>query len=241
MTTPPDRSYIGGSAGKAVSTPNRLPSKKHYKNTVVLSVGPSKQEFTVHRELLCFYSDFFRAAFNGSFKEATEGRIELPDTQVDVFEIFQVWLYSRSLLNTEDLQDQPDSQKYPDFEILAGLWVFGDKCQIPLLQNCAADAIIQYNKDENRFRTSVLKTAYDHTMEGSPLRRLAIDILVFRMVHEEAANSILREDSLHCWSKESLVDFARGISKAWMLGLPYRNLPEQGKCHYHIHAEGEHC
>ncbi|THX02320.1 hypothetical protein D6D13_08371 [Aureobasidium pullulans] len=241
MSTPPSRPQIGGSAGKAVSTPNRLPSKKHYKNTVVLSVGPSKQEFTVHKELLCFYSDFFRAAFNGSFKEATEGRIELPDAQLDVFEIFQVWLYSRSLLNTEDLQDQPDYQKYPSFSTLARLWVFGDKYQIPLLQNCAADAILQYTKDKNRFCTNVLKTAYDHTMEGSPLRRLAIDILVFRMVHEEAANSILREGLLYTWSKESLVDFARGISKAWMLGLPHRKFPEQGKCHYHIHAEGEHC
>lgn len=206
-----------------------------------MSVGPSKQDFTVHKELLGFYSDFFRAAFNGSFKEATEGRIELPDTQVDVFEIFQVWLYSRSLLNTEDLQDQPDYKKYPSFGALARLWVFGDKYQIPLLQNCAADAILQYNKDENKFNTCIIRIAYQDTMQESPLRRLAIDISVFRMVHEKAASSILDKDLLHNWSKDSLADFARGISKAWHLGDPPRNLPEQGKCHYHVHAEGEHC
>ncbi|KEQ81747.1 hypothetical protein M438DRAFT_367628 [Aureobasidium pullulans EXF-150] len=181
MTTPPDKSHIGDSAGKAVSTPNRLPSKKHYKNTVVLSVGPSKQEFTVHKELLCFYSDFFRAAFNGSFKEATEGRIELPDAQVDVFESFQVWLYSRSLLNTEDLQDQPDYQKYPSFSALARLWVFGDKYQIPLLQNCVIDSILEKQKQSNRFNTCIVRIAYQDTIQESPLRRLAIDISVFRM------------------------------------------------------------
>ncbi|THW86270.1 hypothetical protein D6D18_07559 [Aureobasidium pullulans] len=65
MNTPPDKSHIGGSAGKAVSTPNRLPfSKKLYKETVKILVGPEKEVYSVHKELLCFYSDFFRAAFN---------------------------------------------------------------------------------------------------------------------------------------------------------------------------------
>ncbi|KAI5212219.1 hypothetical protein E4T42_01327 [Aureobasidium subglaciale] len=77
------------SAARAISTSNKLPSRKHYKNTVTIVVGPEKEPYTLHKELLCFYSDFFRAAFQGSFKEATEGRIELLDVQVDTFESFQ--------------------------------------------------------------------------------------------------------------------------------------------------------
>jgi hypothetical protein len=76
---------------------------------------------------LCFYSDFFRAAFEGSFKEATEGKVELSDVTVDTFEAFQVWLYSQSLRNIEDPQDSSTHSALPDFATLARLWVFGDK------------------------------------------------------------------------------------------------------------------
>lgn len=51
----------------------------------------------MHLDLLCFYSDYFRAAFQGSFKEASERKMELLGVTKDVFERLQVWLYTRRL------------------------------------------------------------------------------------------------------------------------------------------------
>lgn len=191
--------------------------------------------------MLCFYSDFFRAAFEGSFKEVIERKIELPDVDVDTFEAIQVWLYSQSLRNIEGPQDLSQSSKLPSFWILARLWVFGDKHQIPLLQNCAIDALVQKNHDENGFAIIVLQIAYEKTMHGSPLRRFAIDCCVFTMIHRLDDHSIFRDSNLCCWSKEAFVDLARCMSNAWENKLPKHKMPNKDKCDYHVHAKGEHC
>jgi hypothetical protein len=204
-------------------------------------VGTSKQPFIVHKGLLCFYSDFFRAAFEGSFKEATERKIELSDVEVETFEAFQVWLYSQSLHNIEDSQDSSQPSKLPSWQILTRLWVFGDKHQIPLLQNCTIDAMLQKEIEENRFSVCVVALAYENTMHGSPLRKFVIDLCVFRMIHHLHENSVFRDSNMDSWCKEALVDFGRCMSDAWDRKLPRRVFPENTKCHYHVHAEGEHC
>jgi hypothetical protein len=191
--------------------------------------------------LLCFYSDFFRAAFEGSFKEATEGKVELSDVTVDTFEAFQVWLYSQSLRNIEDPQDSSTPSALPDFATLARLWVFGDKYQIPYLQNCIIDAMIKKEEEVRKFSGVVVRIAYENTMDGSSLRRFAIDMCVFRMVHEVAENSIFASDwDKHC-NQHALKDFARCLSHAWECNLPKSVMPERPKCHYHVHADGEQC
>jgi hypothetical protein len=191
--------------------------------------------------LLCFYSDFFRAALEGSFKEAKEGKIELSDVTIDTFEAFQVWLYSQSLRNIEEPQDSSKPLKLPGFGTLARLWVFGDKYQIPLLQNCAIDALRQKEIEENSFHVVAVAIAYENTMDGSPLRKFVIDLCVFRMHHSGDEKRIFKDSNLGNWSKEACVDFIRCMSNAWERKLPTNILPERTKCHYHVHAEGEHC
>jgi hypothetical protein len=65
-------------------------------------VSQSKQDFTIHKDLLVFYSDYFRAAFNGSFVEATDKKIDLFDVDQKVFEHFHAWIYTRKLASDND-------------------------------------------------------------------------------------------------------------------------------------------
>lgn len=51
---------------------------------MTVEVGPDKTAFKIHKDLLVFYSDYFRGAFNGSFQEAVEGKLSLPDECVFV-------------------------------------------------------------------------------------------------------------------------------------------------------------
>ncbi|KAI5248624.1 hypothetical protein E4T43_01419 [Aureobasidium subglaciale] len=106
---------------------------------------------------------------------------------------------------------------------------------MPLLQNCAIDAISKQHKIQNQFSTSVIRIAYQDTLENSPL------LCIFEMTHGEAKNSIFRNDQMDNWSKEALVDFARAISKAWENKAPWRTLPVHDKCFYHVHGEVEQC
>ncbi|THZ08703.1 hypothetical protein D6C91_10074 [Aureobasidium pullulans] len=241
MTTPPDKSHIGGSAGKAVSTPNRLPSsKKLYKETVKILVGPEKEAYSVHKELLCFYSDFFRAAFNGSFKEAIESQIELPDAEISIFEAFQTWLYARTLLNAEDPMDKPDRPFYHSHPILAKLWIFGDKYQIPLLQNNVIDTMHEKVEKDKLAPSTCVALAYENTLPGSCLRRAVVDIVAHRALLE-VQDGACGPQYRQYWTLDASMDMMAAIASAWRSKLiPYTFLKTE-RCHYHVHAEGEHC
>jgi hypothetical protein len=65
---------------------------------VDIIVGPNhtKKTFTVHKELLCYYSNFFRNAFNGDWRESDEQELRLEGVTEDVFRVMIHWLYAQS-------------------------------------------------------------------------------------------------------------------------------------------------
>ncbi|TIA22398.1 hypothetical protein D6C81_03415 [Aureobasidium pullulans] len=184
MSTPPkERSAPSPSKG-AVSTPNKWPSTEHFNGIVTVVVGFKKKSYSLHKDLLCFYSDYFRAAFNGSFKEATDGKIELMDVEPEVFDIFQVWLYLRRLQTPENA--------FTCFMRLAQLWVFGDKHQVPLLQNEVMDDIFAKRAQLKVFHPALVKLAYEQTPVGSPLRKAVIEVTGYNMNLQEGDRSALQ-------------------------------------------------
>ncbi|THY29893.1 hypothetical protein D6D01_03441 [Aureobasidium pullulans] len=218
-----------------------MSTPKLYKDTVTVAVGTAEDNFVVHKDLLCFYSDFFRAAFNGSFEEATERKIKLPDVCIQTFESFQVWLYSRTLLNTEDSANESGHATYLTFTALAKLWIFGDKYLIPLLQNNVIDAMHDKNEKETNNPVLVIKMAYTKTLPGSCLRRAVIDILVHKAQIDGQPGSMIAPPYLNWWTTEALADALTVMASSWKSGLPRFTTLKNERCHYHVHTEGEHC
>jgi hypothetical protein len=70
---------------------------------ILIKVGPEGRQFHVFKSLLIRYSDYFQAALrsSGTFKEAEDGIITLPDVDVETFEAFTAFLYSK-LLSEKD-------------------------------------------------------------------------------------------------------------------------------------------
>ncbi|CAD0112464.1 unnamed protein product [Aureobasidium uvarum] len=64
-----------------------------YSPMVTVRVGPDKQDFCIHKELLCSKSTYFAKALSGQFKEAQTGIVELEDVHVVLFRVFVAWLY----------------------------------------------------------------------------------------------------------------------------------------------------
>jgi hypothetical protein len=54
---------------------------------VTIFIGPEKKRYSIHKDIICYHSGYFRAAFNGSWKESDEG-VTLEDIKVEVFNIF---------------------------------------------------------------------------------------------------------------------------------------------------------
>ncbi|TLD18898.1 hypothetical protein E2P81_ATG01626 [Venturia nashicola] len=72
---------------------------------VTIDVGPEKTAFHIHKGILTSESPYFKAAFDGEFREATEKRIHLADTTSAIFQDFMDWLYFGSLPDGEVSED----------------------------------------------------------------------------------------------------------------------------------------
>ncbi|THW70166.1 hypothetical protein D6D19_07996 [Aureobasidium pullulans] len=237
MSTPLKNPVTSAPSKGAVSTPDKLPSSKHFKGLVTIIVGRSEKHFTVHKELLIFYSDYFRAAFNGSFVEAAESKIELLDVAQEVFEHFHAWLYTRRLVS--------EDEKPLMWLSLAALWVFGDRFQVPMLQNCVADELFAKRERDNRFPLGLIKYVNGVTPVGSPLRRITVNIIIHRMGSlgepDNPKSGILTPENRHFWTIEILEDLLREADAARHNKLAPNKLPKRDKCFFHVHGKDEHC
>ncbi|KAF2690839.1 hypothetical protein K458DRAFT_426270 [Lentithecium fluviatile CBS 122367] len=64
---------------------------------IVVSVGPTQQKYRIYKDLISFYSEYFRNALKEPWKEAEDRVIELPDIEPQVFDVFVDWLYSQKV------------------------------------------------------------------------------------------------------------------------------------------------
>jgi hypothetical protein len=123
-----------------------------------VEVGAVKRTFMIHKDLLVFYSDYFRGAFNGSFSEAKKGKITLSDERVDVFRVVNRFIYTRQL------SDEFDPE--PTWETLIRTWLFGDKYLMPSLQNKTMSILLKKVDQTKEIPTGHLKLIYDNTLPG---------------------------------------------------------------------------
>ncbi|KAI9849135.1 MAG: hypothetical protein M1837_005365 [Sclerophora amabilis] len=142
--------------------------------TVKVEVGSLKRCWHLHKSLLCHCSPFFEKAFQGNFKEASEGFMELPDDDGAAFALFVQWLYQGSIEGTPD-GTKADQWKYAQryFE----LYVLADKLMIPALKNMAIDHYRRTcRKSQQGPGPSHLTAIYTRTEQSSPFRRLACEL-----------------------------------------------------------------
>lgn len=104
-----------------------------HRSIVTVYVGPKQYPFYFHKGRLCQHSSFFEKKFHDSFKEATVGSIYLKKDGVDVFKLFEEWLYPENFSYPKDFDD-------PSF-LLVNFFCFAEKVGISKLQNATLDAI----------------------------------------------------------------------------------------------------
>ncbi|KAL8913277.1 MAG: hypothetical protein Q9172_007316 [Xanthocarpia lactea] len=109
---------------------------------------------------------------NGNWEEAKSNIINLRADEPQIFEIFQNWLYGVNL--------ELDSDQIKDISLLLNLWIFGDKIQVPEFQNAAIEGLRYATTEPPRhFRLKDIETAFENTGEGSPIRKLIVDLYVW--------------------------------------------------------------
>ncbi|KAF2491102.1 hypothetical protein BU16DRAFT_143700 [Lophium mytilinum] len=154
-------------------------------------VGPEGKAYHAHMGLLVHYSEYFRAAFTGSFKEAEKKELTLDEVEERTFGFFMDWLYSKKL--PEDCGSGERSSIYPPQPCtcnedegrypLVKLYIFADRYQIPNFRKDVLDVIFQrYNRDDMFDLHSNVEVieAFESLLPNSPLCRFYIDLFARR-------------------------------------------------------------
>ena len=146
-------------------------------STVQVIVGQEKKVFAMHKGVLCSIAPFFRAAFEGQFVEGTEQVLRLPEDDPTLFRYFQLWAYTKHIMEDGEALD---TVKY---EVLIDLHIFGDKYGIPDLQNAAIDVLISKADATKVYPTSLFDHVYRNTASDSGLRELCVDWTLWSLDH----------------------------------------------------------
>ncbi|RDW92789.1 BTB/POZ domain-containing protein [Aspergillus mulundensis] len=148
---------------------------------LLTSVGEQRKTFVVHEAALREFSPFFDKALTGEWKEARERVVQLPEEDPEVFDIFVHWVYCGKLPFSIDEHTGDIDAEYME---LAKAYVFGEKLLSPEFQDRVVDVVVEKSRADRNHRhwmesclgMDVVRYVYGHTLEGTPLRKLVVDI-----------------------------------------------------------------
>ena len=146
-----------------------LPARLLSGPSIDIFVGEDARHWALHRNLLCYHSDFFESPCVQESK-AKNGKIELPDDDPRAFELLVKWLYQGRL---DDVADMPSDKKWEYADTCQRLYILCDRIKLPQLKNHAID---QFRK--GCFGAGLvpgpeeMKPIYEHTPRSSPFRKV---------------------------------------------------------------------
>lgn len=153
------------------------------RETVHIKVRPKRVDFGIHKDLLCHYSPCFKAAFTYGIEKTKTGVTKLPETDVEVFEIFNRWLYRNPLWSPDDYPDEqpgPDGEEsgslsngwgYLNMEIFMRLYNFADETRIPSLMNQTLVDLKYVGDLAESVPTAAFLYSWNNVCDSSPIRR----------------------------------------------------------------------
>lgn len=139
--------------------------------------GPSKRDWSLHRNLLCHHSSYFEAEFQGHEmpKKQDVRKLDLPDDDPRGFELLVKWLYQGHLEDGANLAD--DNAKYDYAVACHKLYLLCDKFDMIRLKNLAMD---QYRRCLNEAQlvpdAEEINEMYHASPSASPFRSLVVKI-----------------------------------------------------------------
>lgn len=202
---------------------------------VKISVGPEKQLFRVHKELLCSRSPYFKAMFTSGFAETASQSASLPEDKPDILGLFLEWVYGGRVLHAATWTRKTSMGNK------IHLYNFAEKICLDELADFTMTSLMS-DLREGRSLVGIfaVKMTYRETPAGSPLRKfLCHGIHYVTHTTKEGAN----------WPAKTLCDALTEVPELLQdfieisreLGGTIENPTEMPKCKFHKHAKGAEC
>lgn len=182
------------------------------------------------------YSDYFRKALSGTWKEAEDGVVKLVDVEPAVFNLFLEWLYTQQVPNDcSEYNRIANAGLRFSFSNTGDLWkiklyVFVDRFAVPTLRTALNRQIVNDPDAVSRITWdhTTITYAFDNLPSTDPLLDLFVDRYYMEWNGWGSMQS-LPHDSLHRFLQRVGGERARGrkvVSEMFNMDL----------CIYHEHA-----
>ncbi|KAK5675406.1 hypothetical protein LTS10_011848 [Elasticomyces elasticus] len=195
--------------------------------------GGNPKAFFVHPSLLVKHSAFFAAALKKDWQEGQDRAVKLPEAEPEVFSNYVQWLYSGAV----PCKDATNSGEAD----LIKLWILADLLMAPKLQDLIATTIITARRTEKcTLAWEVVNETYSKTAEGSPLRRLVIDLYV------KAGTADWLSKDTRTVPQEFMTDLTKALLSQRMVKETAKTEELKGlyagvPCGYHVHDKDKPC
>jgi hypothetical protein len=148
----------------------------HLSDLVTVKIGPEKKTYSVHASFLTYHSEYFRAALNGSWKEAEDRVVTLEDVEPDAFEVFVDWLYTQQI--PAELKEQLDNFATTDAaaKLLFGAYSLGDRVSTPAFCQMINNLTVDYYISGASAQWGTITDAFDILPPRCPILRALVDI-----------------------------------------------------------------
>lgn len=195
-----------------------------------------KQEFILPMGYLSSVSPYFENAFKGSFREATEKKIQLSNVEPETFGIYVEWLNSRQILDTDGEafvgENDTDISRH---SVLLKLYIFADEYDHPQLRRDVLQIFIMHTEKYKKcVPIKSISEAYSRLPSNSPLLRFLVDHYAFDWGSTEPKKTE-SEHPLHFLYSLAfkLQNQANNFELPRKVQSPYLN-----ECDYHEHDGG---
>ena len=201
-------------------------------------VGASKRQWSLHRNILSYHSDYFDKEVINTNEKTGNGTIELLDEDPTAFELLVKWLYQGKI---DDVSTLPLEKKWDHVEACQKLYILCHRLHMTELKNLAID---QFRKGCNEAGLvpgpQEMKPIYEKTPPSSPFRKLVSKIAARQLMDPEGN----KDAATYRDCFESNADFAIDVINAIKDGAGgslFDDPTEGNSCRYHEHESGDTC
>jgi len=142
-----------------------------------------EQRFTVHKDMICAKSKFFKAACSERWASRKEKIVRPPKGTPEQFQLYVEWVYF-SQLNI-DIENTGELQA-----VLMDLYILGDAIDDYQLRNATIESLIANTVVDSPIDCPQLNKVYEATTAGSPFRKFVVDWVVTSARHGSIKSNI---------------------------------------------------
>jgi hypothetical protein len=199
--------------------------------TVLAGLQGWQQKFTIHKDLICASSKFFKAACSKLWSEGQEKVVRLPEVKVETFQAYVVWVYTGKIAVNKPTQDCVRKFALEEYREAVELYLVGDVLDDLLLRNTAMRTLVTKRKVwQVQPDLATIHQIRDSTPPESRLRQMIVDVTIKRM-HRANIDEVASypADLLKCIALKLLQQVPTVFNEAFVSRLDDYLEPEGGE------------